>query len=283
MNPAKFDPSVPTLFLASSTKMRLDGADADALARGDKVLAEIATLVGQASNLKEKRESLTKHLSEHDDQGGVMSKLDLDMGEEAKNVSIFEGATLWEERGSAPWLVCWRPWRWRFSPPGWPLLGMGALVKPLPSAGVYFLFLIAPVAEVLKAGIALPDLSSHLLTESGLSYTASFLKVVRVEDGATLWVPYGWVCIPLAYDNIDKKSTAGVQGGTGAGAQGVATAIVINPTFVGMASALPTSVWTSLQTYNTDHLDRVAEKKAWAARAQYFQKISGQVSGASPS
>ena len=107
-------------------------------------------------------------------------------------------------RGAGVWLSTNKPNKPRIGPTACPLTCTGQLICP--SDKDTFLILCRTSA-ILKSGIALNDLKFFLNGPSGAAFIESDnFKVLYIIKGSVVYVPWGWVAIPLLYEHVvDKK------------------------------------------------------------------------------
>jgi hypothetical protein len=104
-----------------------------------------------------------------------------------------------EDNGSTPWLATCRPHSWRYGPHAWPLPGFGAFAQALDPAENLESYIVAiPITAIIKEGIAMRDVAAFLETETGSRVFGAEAKVMKLCKGSVLWIPYGFVAIPVA-------------------------------------------------------------------------------------
>lgn len=266
-NPTNADLYRPVLWTSEGGTPNDEGQAARANDIGKDFMNKLLGITGAMKCIADKQENLQKFLSDSA-HGGTMSRLDAS-SQRLNSLQPFAQAELLTEAGAAPWLNVTRPWTWRWGASVFPLPGMGGLILPLASCHVEFKFLLVPASVILTTGVPLQDLHTFWDTPSGLDVAAKHLHIVTVTEASSLWVPYGYICLPLICltpekaDELGKKTDPTIFGNY----------IVFNPTLPDMARALDSGVWAALQSMNETHLNKVSEKKAWRDRAQYFSKI----------
>jgi hypothetical protein len=90
-------------------------------------------------------------------------------------------------------------------------------------------------------------------------------KIVRLEPGSVAFIPFGWIFVP-AYVNPDADTKKKVQG-----IPNKSSFITASFFSVEMARALPENVWKSIATYNSEHLSKRKQEKAWQAREAFWK------------
>lgn len=266
INPEGADLNKPILWTDEPAMIKEACLEDDAAARGQSFMKVLAGVRSDIAGLSDKKENLEKFLADNS-HGGTMSRVDGTM-EKLASLKPFAEAELLMEAGASPWLTVVRPWAWRWGASVWPLPGMGAIIVPLESECVKMRCLLAPAAEILATGVSLQDMHTFLDTPSGLELAAKHMHIIKVSARSSLWVPYGYICIPLVSVPLLKG------GGEGDGSV-FGMRLVYNPTLTSLGQKLDTSVWTAMQTMNDTHthLTKVEEKKAWRDRSQYFKAV----------
>lgn len=243
INPPQPDLHRPVPWTSEVANPDAEGPDAAANDIGEDFMQKLIGIKGTINGLMDKQEDLCKFLVDNT-HGGSMSRLDASL-EPLKTLQPFAEAELLAEAGAAPWMNVTRPWAWRWGASVFPLPGMGGLILPVAVEHVEFKFFLVPASVILTTGVPLSDLHAFWDTPSGLDIAAKHLQIVSVTPSSSLWVPYGYICLPLvciSAENIEelgRKTDPNILG----------TYIVFSPTLRDMARALDPGVWTAMQNY----------------------------------
>lgn len=140
-------------------------------------------------------------MEEHPHWQGLIGKVhvnfekgfDFDPGFQADN---------FKDEGAEAWVFTNRKGVIRDGAKGFPLTGMGCLLGGI--TGDLFVLLV-PVDGLLKQGVALPDVLTHLETQTGLKFMQSECILTLVRVGSVLYVPYGWQPLVIYYGNSTDK------------------------------------------------------------------------------
>ena len=144
--------------------------------------------------------------------------------------------------------------------------GLREFARSQNSTGVVLQLL--PVGPLTECGfVALTDMAKFLETDTGMRLAAKHLALQPREPGTVAWVPYGYVCIPSAFQTQQSKTTADMVHEVAF----VWYLTIINKSFL---QELPEKVWAAIQTFNDQHLSRAASKQVWASRKDIFTKFS---------
>lgn len=214
------------------------------------------------------------HLAKKPDHGGSMCRLEAPAAQ-MKDFPIFADLGMTTDAGTEPWLMTYRSSQWRYGPSHWPLPGLGALVLPV-SEGVKHTFLSAPYEELLKCGIALPDLQTFLGTDSGVKFAEAHLVQTKLCVGTAMWLPPGWFALPLACDLRPQGNDATEKDEDDPVEKGVGMAVVLSVFAQDWCSSVG-ETWKQIARMNNDHLESVSEKRIWTSRVACFQKFAKEV------
>ena len=270
------DPGVPTpvLFISETVAIGRPMTEAEKL-QGSAMCSAMGAFVAGA-DLQDKRESLIAYLAANKDATGAMCRVEADM-QLVMDIPGLEATKLLDTTGSHPWLTTFRPLQKRYGPLAWPLPGYAALAMACP-ASAPVLFLVGPAAPILSLGIALSGVPNFVGTQAGLKFADEHLLLIKVPPGASLWIPYGFILFAIALETEPdpKDSTAEDLRGT------VGEVLVLNPALPQHAAAMPSGAQQAVREFNATHLDRVAHKKAWSPRADWFKAFGALTKAAAP-
>lgn len=201
-----------------------------------------------------------------------MVKLEMTPGG-LRDLPGFGESELLDMLGSHPWLVGQRPLAFRCGPSSTALPGVGSLVYPL-TEHHDFIVILCPIAEILSKGICLADAATFLGTDGGVQYMESSAMLAKIPLGATLWAPYGYLPLPVAFKHSpedDASKSAAARNDT------VFFSVFATVANEKWAKALASSTWSAIVDMNSAHLRKLQDKKAWFARGQFFEAFSKRV------
>ena len=280
LNPPEFSPQLPTLWTEQAAEPMLKFV-------ADTEKTSSKTMQAHADKLK-------TTLAEHPKWGGAMIHLDVVVDQ--KKVVYPGFAELKAEDvqspAMAPWLCCVKPHKMRIGPASTALPGIGAFVtlSTASAAQEGVALILLPADDMLKKGIALPDIEQFLETPTGAKFWKDNGELLVLKDTAVgdekrvAWVPYGWIMLPLAWA-VDKDTADDADE-----TQSVVTAKgkdkdVVEPTFLFVHSlmskpcrdSLTATTWKAIATWNGEHLEQNIGIKVWAQRAKHFKKWAEEV------
>ena len=197
MNPEKFDPALVSAWICG-----VDDSNETAVAL-EYMFTTMVTAIGEA--FESRTESLLGYLVKKPKSGGAMCRLDFLLDQLDGDFSPMRAvkAAHLDHSGASPWLVALRMYALRYGPQAMPLVGIGCFVRSCGKTPVSFIAL--PAEEVLSRGIALPDLMAYVETESGQEVLNDFGKIIHVSASVTAWLPYGWISIPVKWEDPNSK------------------------------------------------------------------------------
>lgn len=137
-----------------------------------------------------------------------------------------------------------------------------------------FFVIMCPIAEILSKGICLADAFTFFGTDGGISYMESSALVVKIPSGATLWCPYGYLPVPVAFKHMTDEE---FSKGAAARLETVFFSIFATIANEQWAKSLPTATWSAIMDTNRQHLQKLQDKKAWFARGQFFDAFAKKV------
>lgn len=243
---------------------------------------------GVRQGMVERIASLREVLADTPRWGGAMVRHDPTI-EKLQSIEILKRFEVdFSHKGSYPWVTAARSLHWRHGPAAWPMTGFASLVRAeVEGSGCDLLVFCVPAESILSKGIALTDLHSFLETPSGQGVAESACKVVHLKAREVLWVPFGYLCIPV----VTKCETDDPDDGDGddnkeskeskeknekkrecdAGLVGAFTVLTI------FSDALKDSVsdraWKAIHSFNGDYLNKHGNKPAWGSRKQLFDTL----------
>jgi len=254
-----FDTSVPTLFLESTEW-------------GKAMLDKIASFRSkQVATAEEKQQSTLKSLAAKPEWLGCLVKWEHDKHDFSDwGLGDLECES---EPGSCPWTVAFRQNSWRYGPHAWPLPGVGSFVQNLADPVLDVYIIVIPLEEALTHGIAAKDLQAFLDTHSGKQLFHTEAKVVKLQTGASaaVWVPYGYVAVPLAL--TEPKS----DGDSKEILQKVVHLWCWSPMSTSLASQVAEQVWTSIVSWNRAYMQKFPTQKTWSDRSRSFEAFVAKV------
>ena len=112
-------------------------------------------------------------------------------------------ACLADHEGSKPMAIALKPFHLRHGPSQSPMVGVGSFYMCCGSVPVSIVAL--PISSILKEGISLKDVPAFLETASGVALVGSYAKIALLDLWYPLWVPCGWLVVPMACPDIKDK------------------------------------------------------------------------------
>lgn len=185
-----------------------------------------------------------------------------------KDVPELKDLLYTKDAGGSAWLNVCKANHWRFGPNCHPLAGFAQFISCL-TAAMYIITL--PIQPLIGQGIALPDLASFLETERGATFCKAHVKTWAVDVGDVLFVPNGFLAIPL-FSNPDVKQSWGH--------------LWSFPVFQkGWANAMSPECKRSLADFHRPHFNDNAGRRMWKQRAETFEQymVELEVPAAAPS
>ena len=261
INPETFDPQKVTLWHKGGEESGETTNEPSA-----SVVDKMQELL-RNSNVIARMDELDKALAANISWGGAMSKLEVGAGVSIEQVETFAECELLEQRGGDPWVAALRPFAARIGPAQWPLPGVGSLISVVGESQNDLFVLAGLAAQIVAKGLALSDIEGFLSSPSGEDWVGNHAMVVPVRKGDVLWVPYGWIALPVA---VTRKNYEGPPETAFAIVQAVAHS---------RWAAMDGVCFAAIAAWNRGHLEKVQTKRAWAARFTYFAKLSDGVAG----
>ena len=183
-----------------------------------------------------------------------------------KNVPELKDLMFTKDVGGSAWVNVCKANHWRFGPNCHPLAGFAQFIS-CQTAAMYITTL--PIQPLLGQGIALPDVASFLETERGATFCKAHVKTWALDVGDVLFVPNGFLPIPL-FSNPDVKQSWGH--------------LWCFPVFQkGWASQMSPECKRSLADFHRPHFNDNAGRRMWAQRAETFEKYMVELVVPAPS
>ena len=251
---------------------------------GNDFLAKVCKFIGAMACLETKRANLMEHLRTHKDHTGAMTKVEVDLNL-GRDIPGFADAGFTDHPGAVPWLVTFKATSQRCGPSAWPLPGYGCLILPCSDAADTTFF-IMPATPVLSCGIALADLPAFLGTASGCKCFDDHAVLTRVPEKCALWVPFGWLVFPIAFEPTmpepkDEESATAAALAVSAtlpeDPRKVGAAVVWNAALPSWSQELAPGTRQAIEAYNETYLAQVAHKRAWTARSEFAKAFAEEV------
>ena len=127
--------------------------------------------------------------------------------------------------------------------------------------------IVANIESMLSEGLSVSHLRSSLETPRGKEYAGVHTATIKVATSDVLWVPYGWVAMPLLRAISDKAPKGGDS----------AFAIWTTIWSSAMVKALPPTVWQAIRTWNDGHLKKQKNSRLYSARCELFERFAAAV------
>ena len=189
----------------------------------------------------------------------------------------------WSDPGTTLFMSASYYGAWRFGPSSVLLTGLAQFICSYKTRMFVHCY---PVKELLSDGIACPDLATFLETGSGKKF-ASKAKVVSLDEGEFVFVPCGWLAVPLCLDvkaltSDKKKAKPETQAAEDAESlsskdaksrKGVGITLTIPLPNVEWAEALPVQVFSAIKQMNSAFFETKGTDKLWKPRAEVFQEF----------
>ena len=191
---------------------------------------------------------------------------------------------------TAPWLCCIKPHTHRLGPSSTPLPGVGAFVT-LSSANTTtdpIALVVLPTDDMLKKGIALPDIEQFLETPTGSKFWMEHCKILHLAEAGgksearrVAWVPYGWIMLPLLWvppsketceDEDDETPPVSMTKTKDKDQEPIAFLFVHTLMSKHSVSNVTPTAWNAIATWNSEHLQHNEGVKVWKQRAKHFKK-----------
>lgn len=212
-----------------------------------------------------------------------MARLEVDE-KSVGRIAYFKDAEV-DHKGTNPWLVMQRLYSWRAGPAQFPLPGISALIAPM-TAEYSLYVMVLPMAELLKKGIALADCHSFLASGLGGNIYQTYGRTILIPHGAALYVPRGWLAfpavLPLTSPDADEKTPDPKAKKKKKNAK-PASPLASLPYLV---ASIPNAEWmedltphimTAINEWNSGYMEKVATKRLWAPRAEWFNTLFGKL------
>ena len=243
-------------------------------------LADVLEKIYVPAGVAARRTTLLSYLTDNPKSGGAMGRVEVSQGGLSCRLPIGVEADYVDDDGARPWLVCLKPYAFRYGPHAFPLAGFGCILHHV--CGPPMSIIAVPAKELLSQGISLPDLPAYYNTSGGAK-NFDMCKVV-IKDfrrGGMAWIPFGWVAWPLFYKDAEDAAPAGQAEQTDGGETKVDTNNDLKlPCFAhwpvfsqAMAQKVGGQVSSAIFAWNRQHLNKNASSRAYASRAAVFEKF----------
>jgi hypothetical protein len=183
----------------------------------------------------------------------------------AKHVPELKDLMYSNDVGASAWLNVCKANHFRFGPNCHPLAGFAQFIS-VETAAMYLITL--PIEPLLTQGIALPDLASFLETQRGEAFSKAHVRVYAVDVGDVLFVPNGFLTIPL-FSNADVKQSWGH--------------LWTFPVFQKeWANSMSSECKRSLASFHRSHFNDSAGRRMWKDRATLFEEYMRELGVPAP-
>ncbi|CAK0800384.1 unnamed protein product [Prorocentrum cordatum] len=173
------------------------------------------------------------------------------------------------DKGGVPWISVSRPWAWRFGPSQCPLPGVGSLIQ---ATSDNMLMQLINAEVILKNGVSIADAKQYFETPQGAKDFEENGISLRVPNGDVVFVPYGWLAMPVCVPAVEAEKLKASAESTGS-----YWAMAVFSTK--LAKALDEPCWKAIEKFNTDRLVRSASSSPqWQFRSEAFAKFCEEVS-----
>lgn len=222
----------------------------------------VALQQASASSLEARKKKLSKSLADNPKWTGAMVSIPGAITE-VTDWEFKKNPVLSDQPGAEPWLVFLKSNCWRSGPSGVPLPGVGSFYHALSNQIVVQLF---PIAGLLAKGISMHDIHNFLQTPSGLTFFNNEAKLVHMQKGATLWVPYGWMAVSVSTGNEHAKEEE----------EEVGALWCLAVFVVEWAKELSNDVWAAIAECNDTWMSK-QDLKLWKSRAEVMRAFQDLV------
>ena len=217
--------------------------------------------------------SLKAAMAEHPKWGGSITKHEGFLKEDEWKL----GAKFLHSNrvGAPPWLVCWKPWAWRYGPSQWPLPGMGCFIMGVEESADTRVG-IMPIAPVLAQGISLQDVHKFLETPTAQTMWKDSGRIIQLKPSSCCWVPYGHLVFPIGSRDLDSEEQH--KSKKGDSANSLCFLWVFVPFVSEWAEQLSQPCLAAIRAWNQEHLQQKKALPLWEDRHSvveaFFQNLS---------
>ena len=169
-----------------------------------------------------------------------------------------------EMPGHEPWMFTLTRDSWRPAQETFPTAAAGAFVMNLDND---LFVLCVPAESLLRKGIALTDYGTYIGTPDGIKMCHEEGKLVWLQAGQSMWVPWGLVAHPFYYNHSVHTS-----------APKVSSSLVCSLFSVELAKKMPQNVMTAVVSYITQGLQARNQRgygERLALMTEFFKKCGG--------
>ena len=173
-------------------------------AEKSSVVASVCKLFGEIPQelMTDKVANLQESLKQNPSWPGASAKLG-SAGCDLHSVDIPQLKAIVGDQGSAPRMLAQNKWAWRCGAQAWASPGLGVFARAdTDSIG----FKCLSVENIVSEGISLNDMSGFLETETGVEVLQKSVTV-PVKKGNLVWVPYGFVVVPVSAHIVRDKDS----------------------------------------------------------------------------
>jgi hypothetical protein len=242
----------------------------------------------KVTNFDDKAKVLKGSLEDKPKWKGAMVRLDVE-AHDMKKLGVFgdEKLVKAEHQGSAPWLMAFRLYSWRYGPFAWPMPGFGCFVQ-LRGGTPEMHLLLVKASNLLQEGIAIKDLQSFFETQTGQACFRDHAKVVKLMPAAVVWIPFGFLAIPLAMaagdldydkakDTENKDQEMEKDKDKDKDTDDMGYLWCWTPFVPKWASDVDTIVWNAISGWNSEHIAKNLAMDIWQDRKTVFTDFAAQV------
>ena len=160
----------------------------------------------EASKVKHSTEKAEIAMLKNKQWTGCTQMYDVGFMESLDYSEINTAITLLHDgKGSCgPWVCTSKKWAYRFGPSAMPLTGFSYFMQAYEGD---WLITVVQVEHLLSQGIVLHDFDNFAKSDAGASYFGEYAPSVRLNTGSVMYIPMGWVALPLLVN--DKRSESG--------------------------------------------------------------------------
>lgn len=252
------------------------------LADGSEKNSFKASLMNDFSDIiNAKRDGLCKFMSESATLCGGQTKLDIGSQSFKHLLCATDSEKMMGIAGTEPWIMNGRPWAARCGPSAFPLPGFGCWVQAHNDNVTHMLILIQ-AHSVLEQGISLSDIMSFLDTPTGLDMFTDSSYTVAIGPNEMVWIPYGYIPIPLVTEPLDDDKPVAIQEQTKQAkferdAKSTGTYTVLTVFSDSLAALVDATTWLAILKFNLDYCKKNAHRATWSGRCNVLASFAESV------